>query len=344
MTDTTRPVEEEQASAISATEGRELSYMEAIREALREEMERSPDVFLIGEDIGVFQGAFGVTGELWKEFGEDRVRDSPISENSLVGVGVGSALMGMSPVVELMFGDFVLLAMDQIVNQAAKARLMSGGRVEVPLTIRTTTGATGAAAAHHSQSIEGWLLGMPGVKVVAPTTPADAKGLLKAAIRDRDPVIFLEHKRLYGTQGPVPDGDHLVPIGSASIRRRGTDVTLIGVSGLVVECLEAAEQAASAGIDVEVIDVRSIAPIDTATIFESVEKTSRVVVAQEAPNRGGVAAEIAALVAEYRIDVLDAPIQRVGAKPIPIPYSPVMESHVLPSTDDVAAALMRAMA
>ena len=343
MTDVIQPVDEGRLDG-SAETGREISYMEAIREALSEEMHRSPDVFVIGEDIAVFQGAFGVTGELWKEFGEDRIRDTPISENSLVGVGVGAALMGMSPVVELMFGDFVLLAMDQIVNQAAKARLMSGGRVEVPLTIRTTTGATGAAAAHHSQSIEGWLLGMPGLKIVAPTTPADAKGLLKTAIRDRDPVVFLEHKRLYGRRGPVPDGDHLVPFGSAAIRRAGTDVTLVAISGLVVECLAAAEEVASAGIDVEVIDLRSIAPIDTATIFESAEKTSRVVVAQEAPDRGGVAAEISALIAEHRIDVLDAPIQRVGAKPIPIPYSPAMESHVLPSADDVVSALMRAMA
>ncbi len=323
--------------------GREMTYAEAIRDALREEMRRDDGVFLMGEDIAIFQGAFGVTGELWKEFGEERVLDSPISENSLVGVGVGAALMGMRPVVELMFGDFLLLAMDQIVNQAAKARLMSGGRVSVPLTVRTTTGATGAAGAHHSQSIEGWLLGMPGLKVVAPTTPADAKGLMAAAIRDPDPVVFLEHKRLYGAKGAVPEGEHLVPLGSAAIRRAGHDITLIGVGGLVAECLEAAEQVDKAGISVEVIDLRSIVPLDTSLIFGSVEKTSRAVIAQEAPDRGGVAAEISALVAEHRIDVLDAPIGRVGAKPIPIPYSPAMEQHVLPTSDDIAAALVAAM-
>ena len=322
---------------------RQVTYAEAIRDALREEMLQDERVFIIGEDIAVFQGAFGVTGELWKEFGEERVLDSPISENSLVGVGVGAALMGMRPVVELMFGDFILLAMDQIVNQAAKARLLSGGRVEVPLTIRTTTGATGAAGAHHSQSIEGWLLGMPGLKVVAPTTPADAKGCLTAAIRDPDPVVFLEHKRLYGVKGAVPEGEHLVPLGSAAIRRAGDDITLIGVGGLVVDCLEAANQAETAGISVEVIDLRSIVPIDTATIFASVEKTTRAVVAQEAPDRGGVAAEVSALLAEHRIDVLDAPIGRVGAKPIPIPYGPAMEQHILPSSDDIAAALVAAM-
>ncbi len=321
----------------------EMTYAEAIRDALRTEMLVDDRVFLVGEDIAVFQGAFGVTGELWKEFGDDRVLDSPISENSLVGVGVGSALMGMRPVVELMFGDFVLLAMDQIVNQAAKARLMSGGQVEVPLTIRTTTGATGAAGAHHSQSIEGWLLGMPGLKVVAPTTPADAKGLLTAAIRDRDPVVFLETKGLYGVKGEVPVGEHLVPLGSAAIRRAGTDVTLIGVSGATVNCLAAAEQAAAHGISVEVIDLRSIAPIDTETIFRSVEKTTRVVIAQEAVERGGVAAELSGLIAQYRIDYLDAPIIRVGAKPIPIPYSPAMEQYVLPGRSEIVAALSTAM-
>jgi len=332
---------DQSCGASSATS--EMTYAEAIREALRTEMAHDDRVFLIGEDIAVFQGAFGVTGELWKEFGEERVRDTPISENSLVGVGVGAALMGMRPVVELMFGDFVLLAMDQIVNQAAKARMMSGGQVSVPLTLRTTTGATGAAAAHHSQSIEGWLLGMPGLKVVAPTTPADAKGLLTAAIRDPDPVVFLETKQLYGLKGEVPLGEHVVPLGSAVVRRAGTQVTLIGVGGATAGCLNAANEVAADGIDVEVIDLRSIVPIDTATLFTSVEKTTRVVVVQEAVERGGVAAEVAALIAEHRIDHLDAPILRVGAKPIPVPYSPTMEQHVLPGLSDITAAVSAVM-
>lgn len=320
-----------------------MNYAEALRDAMRLEMLRDDNVFLFGEDIAVFQGAFGVTGELWKEFGEARVRDTPISENSLVGVGVGAALMGMRPVVELMFGDFLLLAMDQIVNQAAKARLMSGGQVSVPLTLRTTTGATGATGAHHSQSVEGWMLGMPGLKIVAPTTPADAKGLLTSAIRDPDPVIVLEHKMLYGTRGEVPEGEHLVPIGTAAVRRVGTDVTLVAVGGIALQCEQVADELAAEGVSVEVIDLRSIAPIDTDTLFASVEKTSRLVVVQEAVRIGGVAAEISALVAQHRLDFLDAPIGRVGARPIPIPYSPEMERHVLPQPSDIRDAVLATM-
>ncbi|NPV85093.1 MAG: alpha-ketoacid dehydrogenase subunit beta [Anaerolineae bacterium] len=320
---------------------REMTYAQAIREALAEEMRRDKNVFLMGEDIAIFEGAFGVTGNLWKEFGLERVRDTPISEAAIVGAGVGAAIMGKRPVVEIMFGDFLPVGMDQIVNQAAKARYMSGGKVSVPLTIRVTTGATGAAAGHHSQSFEGWLIGIPGLKIAVPASPEDAKGLLKTAIRGEDPVIFFEHKRLYGMRGAVPEGDFTIPFGKARLVRRGKDVTLIGISGMVPTCLEAAEELQREGVDAEVIDPRTLVPLDRDLILESAVKTGRVVVVQEAHSRGGAAAEIAALIAEHAMDWMNAPILRVGARNVPIPYSPVLEQEVLPGKEDIIAAVRK---
>lgn len=320
---------------------KEISYAQAIREALAEEMVKDPDVFLMGEDIALFGGAFGVTGPMWKEFGLDRVRDTPISEAALVGAGVGAAIMGMKPVVEIMFGDFLPIAMDQIVNQAAKARFMSGGRVSVPLTIRVTTGATGSAGAHHSQSLESWFTNIPGLKVVVPASPADAKALLKSAIRDPDPVIFFEHKRLYNLKGPVPEGDVTCEFGKANIVREGGDITIIAISGMLVEAMDAAEELAQYGIDVEVVDPRTLLPLDTDTFLKSVEKTSRVLIVQEAYAKGGPAAEIAAHLAEYAMDYLDCPIARIGAKFAPHSYNPEQEKFILPDKNSIVATVRR---
>lgn len=320
---------------------RELTYSEAIYEALREEMERDSAVFILGEDIGKFGGTFGVTRDLVDLFGESRVRDTPISENGIVGVALGAALVGMRPVVEIMFDDFLPVAGDQIVNQLAKMRYMSGGQANVPVVIRTTTGAPLAAAAQHSQSAEGWFMNVPGLKLVMPATPADAKGLLKTAIRGNDPVIFFEHKRLYDLSGAVPDGDYTIPFGVANVVRTGRDVTLIALSGMLPHALEAAQSLADQEIDVEIIDPRTLVPLDSETLVKSVQKTGRVVIAHEGHQRGGVGAEIAALLAEEALDWLDAPIMRVGAKNVPIPYSPTLESVVLPGTADIIQAVQR---
>lgn len=318
-----------------------ISYSEAIREALAEEMSRDPHVFILGEDVGAFGGVFGVTQGLFAEFGPERVRDTPISEAVIVGAALGAALAGMRPVAEIMFGDFVTVAMDQLVNQAAKARYMSGGKAKVPLTIRVATGAPGSAAAQHSQSVEGWFLNVPGLKIVIPATPYDAKGLLKSAIRGEDPVLFFEHKMLYAARGEVPETeeDYLIPFGQAAIRRAGSDVTLIALGGLVQPALTAAEQLAAQNISVEVIDPRTLVPFDKETILTSVQKTGRVVIAHEAHRRGGPGAEIAAIIAEEAIQWLDSPIVRVAAKNVPLPYSPVLEEYVLPSVSDIVQAI-----
>jgi pyruvate dehydrogenase E1 component beta subunit len=321
---------------------REISYAEAIREALREEMQRDPSVFIMGEDVGVFGGVFGVTKGLLEEFGEDWVRDTPISEAAIVGAGLGAAMVGMRPVVEIMFGDFLFCAGDQIANQVAKARFMSGGKARVPLTIRVTTGAPGSAAAQHSQSVESWFMNVPGLKIATPASPADAKGLLKAAIRGEDPVLFFEHKMLYNTQGPVPeDADFSVPFGEATVLREGQDVTLIAVGGMVPKALEAADQLAEHGFSAEVIDPRTLIPLDKNTLIESVAKTSRVVIAYEGHLRSGAGAEIAAMLAEEAIEYLDGPVFRVGAKNVPLPYSPALETYVLPGAADIAEAAGR---
>jgi len=321
---------------------RELSFSDAIREAMVEEMRRDPAVFLMGEDVGVFNGVWGVSHDMLAEFGPERVRDTPISEIAIIGAGLGAAMMGMRPIVEIMFGDFLMCAGDQIVNQVAKARFMSGGKANVPLTIRVTSGAPGSAAAQHSQSPEAWFMNVPGLKLVTPATPSDAKGLLKAAMRGEDPVIFFEPKMLYADKGPVPeDPDFTVPLGKASVAREGTDVTVIAVGIMVKKALAAAEQLAREGISVEVVDPRTLVPLDKETLIASVAKTSRAVVVHEAHVRGGPGAEIAAMLAEEAIEYLDGPIMRVGAKNVPLPYSPVLENFVLPDVVDIVEAVKR---
>lgn len=318
---------------------REISYSEAIREAMVEEMRRDPSVFLMGEDVGTWGGVWGVSESMLREFGEVRVRDTPISEAGIVGAGLGAAMMGMRPIVEIMFGDFLLCAGDQIANQVAKARFMSGGKAKVPLTIRVTTGAPGSAAAQHSQSPESWFMNVPGIKIAVPAMPADAKGLLKAAIRGEDPVLFMEHKMLYALRGPVPqDPDFTVPFGQAAVVREGKDITLIGIGIMVHKSLEAAQRLARRGVEAEVVDPRTLVPLDRQTLIQSVAKTGRVVISHEAHKRSGPGAEIAAMLAEEAVEYLDGPIMRVAAKNVPLPYSPVLENWVLPSVEDIVAA------
>lgn len=321
---------------------RTITYSEAIREALCEEMRRDDGVFLMGEDVGVFNGVWGVSHDMLAEFGQERVRDTAISEINIVGSGLGAAMVGMRPVVEIMFGDFLMCAGDQIANQVAKARYMSGGKANVPLTIRITTGAPGSAAAQHSQSPESWFMNIPGLKIVVPATPADAKGLLRSAIRGEDPVLFFEHKMLYALQGPVPEDENfLVPFGKANILRSGKDVTLVGIGIMVQKALEAAEKLAGEGIDAEVIDPRTLVPLDRQTLIDSVAKTGKIVIAHEAHLRNGPGAEIAAMLAEEAIEYLDGPILRVGAKNVPLPYSPELENFVLPGVEDLVMAARR---
>jgi pyruvate/2-oxoglutarate/acetoin dehydrogenase E1 component len=314
---------------------RELTYWQAVQEALREEMVRDPRVFLMGEDIGVYGGAFGATRGLLGEFGAERVRCTPISEATIVGAGIGAAVTGMRPVVEIMFMDFVTLAMDQIANHAAKFRYMYGPQARVPLVIRTPAGGGRSYGATHSQSLEAWFLHVPGIKVIAPATPADAKGLLKSAIRDDNPVLCVEHKLLYATTGPVPDGDVAEPLGQAAIRREGTDVTLVAYSYYVGVALQAAEALARDGIEAEVVDLRTLVPLDTEAVLDSVRKTGRLVCIEEGTRTGGVGAEIAARVAEEAYEYLDAPIRRVATPDIPIPFSPVLEDAALPKVDGI---------
>jgi pyruvate/2-oxoglutarate/acetoin dehydrogenase E1 component len=315
---------------------RTITYSQAIYETLREAMERDPNVILIGEDVGAFGGVWGVSGDLVKLFGEDRVRDTPISEAGIVGAGLGAAMMGMRPIVEIMFGDFMPVAGDQLVNQVAKARYMSGGKANIPLTIRVTTGAPGSSAAQHSQSPEGWYMNVPGFKIAVPATPADAKGLLRTALRGEDPVLFFEHKMLYATKGDVPeDPDFAVPFGQAAVQRAGKDVTIVAIGGMLPKVMAAAERLAAQGIEAEVIDPRTLVPLDKATILASVRKTSRVLIAYEAHKRLGPGAEIAAMIAEEGIGYLDGPIVRVAARNVPLPYSPELENFVLPSAQDI---------
>jgi pyruvate dehydrogenase E1 component beta subunit len=308
---------------------------------MREEMRRDPLVFVIGEDMALQGGVFGQFKGLPEEFGVDRVLDTPISETSIVGAAVGAALCGARPVVDMHFADFIACAMDEVVNQAAKARYMFGGQCNVPMVLRMPDGAINSAAAHHSQSMESWMLHVPGVKLAVPSNPYDAKGLLKSAIRDPDPVLYYEHKALFKVKGEVPDDEYLVPLGRASVRRAGQDVTIISYSLMVTRCLEAAEQLDGEGIDAEVIDLRSLRPLDWDAIAASVRKTHRVVVAHEACRTGGVGAELAAQIGEELFDELDAPIRRVGAKDVPMPFSPPLEQYVLPGPADVVAAVRR---
>jgi acetoin:2,6-dichlorophenolindophenol oxidoreductase subunit beta len=321
---------------------RELTFSEAIREAMCEEMRSDPNVFLMGEDVGIFNGVWGVSNGMLDEFGPERIRDTAISEIAIIGSALGAAMSGMRPIAEIMFGDFLMCAGDQLVNQVAKARFMSGGKANVPLTIRVTSGAPGSAAAQHSQSPESWFMNVPGLKIVVPATPADAKGLLKTALRGQDPVLFFEHKMLYGLKGPVPeDTEFSVPFGQASILRPGKDVTIIGVGIMVQKALKAAEKLAAEGIDAEVIDPRTLVPLDAQSLIDSAAKTGRVVIAHEAHVRSGPGAEIAAVLAERAVEYLDGPILRVGAKNVPLPYSPELEQSVLPDVDDVVKAVKR---
>ncbi len=318
---------------------RQLTFSEALREAMAEEMGRDSSVFLMGEDVGVFGGVFGVSAGLYEEFGEGRVRDTPISEQAVVGAGLGAALVGMRPIVEIMFADFTTVAMDQIVNQAAKARYMSGGKAKVPLTMRVVNGAPGSAAAQHSQSPESWFMNVPGLKIAIPATPYDAKGLLKSAVRGEDPVLFFEHKMLYAVKGDVPEEDYLVPFGQAALRREGADATVIAIGGVLPKVMQAADQLAGKGISVEVIDPRTLVPLDTTMMIESVKKTHRVVIVHEAHRRAGPGAEIAASLAEAAIAYLDAPILRVATKNVPFPYNPELESFILPSVAEIVEAV-----
>jgi len=318
---------------------RELSFAQAIQEALGLAMAADDRVFLMGEDIGVYGGAFQVTGDLVERFGADRVMDTPIAELGGAGVAVGAALTGMRPVFELQFSDFSTLAMEQIVNQAAKLRYMLGGSVSVPLVIRMPTGSGTGAAAQHSQSLEAWFAHVPGLKVVEPTTPHDAKGLLLAAIEDPDPVMIFEHKLLYKMKGPVPEGHYTVPLNKAEIRRAGKDVTVAAMGIMVSKALEAATKLAAEGIDAEVIDLRSLRPLDIGTVSASVVKTSRLLCVYEGVKTLGIGAEVSAAIAESEaFDHLDAPIMRLGGAETPIPYSPILEKAAVPQVDDIAEA------
>ena len=319
---------------------RELTYAEAIREALAQAMEADPRVFTLGEDIGVYGGAFGVTGDLVHRFGEERVIDTPISELGIAGAAVGAAITGMRPVLEFQFSDFVTLAMEQIVNQEAKIRFMFGGKASVPMVVRMPAGSGTGAAAQHSQSLEAWFAHVPGLKVVQPSTPYDAKGLLLAAIDDPNPVLIFEHKLLYKTKGHVPAEPYRVPIGTAVTRRAGSTATVVATSIMVHRALEAAEALAPEGIDAEVIDLRSLRPIDTAAIEASARRTGRLLVVHEGVRTLGIGAEIAAHVAgSEAFDFLDAPIMRLGGRDAPLPYNPVLEKAAVPQVPDIVAAL-----
>jgi acetoin:2,6-dichlorophenolindophenol oxidoreductase subunit beta len=319
---------------------REITYAEAIREALSEEMRADPRVFLLGEDIGIYGGAFGVTKGMIQEFGEERVRDTPLSEHAITGAAAGAALTGMRPVVEIMFSDFLTIALEQLANQAAKSHYQFGGQASVPMVLRTAGGSGTGAAEQHSQSLEAWVCHVPGLKVVIPSTPADAKGLLKASIRDPNPVVFIEQKLLYRQKGPVPDPaeDLQIPLGVADIKRAGSDLTIVTWGRMVPRCREAAETLAAEGLDVEVIDVRTLVPLDKACIIESVKKTGRVMIVHEACQTAGYGAEIAAVIADSEaFFYLDAPIRRVAGLDVPIPYNPELEASVVPTLEKILA-------
>ena len=322
---------------------REIMYRDALREALNEEMEANPDVFIIGEGIAERGGSYKVTEGLLAKFGKDRVRDTPISEASMIGVGVGAAIAGTRPVVEILYVDFAMLGMDQIVNQAAKFRLMTGGGGRVPFVMRTQGGTGGGVAAQHSQSLEALFYHIPGLRVVMPSTPVDAKGLLKYALRQPDPVMFLEHKHLYMTKGPVPEGEIVIEFGTADIKREGSDVTVIAWSNMIPRTLEAAGELAQQGISVEVLDPRTLTPLDRDSILASVAKTNRCVIVQEAVRRGGVASDIAAMIQEAAFYDLDAPVAIVAGMNTPIPFNLALEQAAVPQKDDIVAAIRRVM-
>ena len=322
----------------------ELTYREAVRDALSRAMREDEDVFIMGEDIAEMGGSMGVTQGMLAEFGPERVRNTPISEIAIVGTGIGAAMQGMRPVVEIMYQDFLTLSMEQLVNQAAKHRTMSGGQLKVPLTVRTRGGAGWSPGAQHAQQLEAWFVHVPGLKVAYPSTPEDVRGLLWSSIYDDNPVIFFEHRLLYPLKGEVPDELQPIPFGQARVMREGSDVTVIAIGRMVPEALQAAEQAKEEGISVEVIDPRTLLPLDEQTILDSVRKTTRCVTAHEAVTRGGFGAELAAVVQAGAFDYLDAPIERVGAKFAPLAFAPAMEQWAVPHAADVLEAVKRTMA
>jgi pyruvate/2-oxoglutarate/acetoin dehydrogenase E1 component len=324
-------------TSVSETSTRQITFAQAINEALAEEMRRDPTIFIIGEDVAEAGTPFKVLSGLVKEFGTKRVIDSPISEAGIAGIGVGAAMTGMRPVVDIMFGDFLTLTMDQLVNQAAKIHYMSGGKLKVPLVLRTTLGATRRSAAQHSQSLHAWVSHIPGLKVIVPATPYDAKGLLKSAIRDDNPVVFFEDKMMYQLKGPVPQEEYTIPLGAADIKRVGTDVTLVATSSMVQVALDAADRLDGAGISAEVVDVRTTVPLDKEALIGSVKKTTRAIVIDEGYQSYGVTAEIASIIADGAFYYLDAPVKRMGAMDVPVPFSPVLEDQTVPTPDAVAA-------
>ena len=324
---------------------KELSYLEAIREALAEEMRRDPKVFVLGEDVGPYGGAFGATQGLADEFGESRCLDMPISESAIVGVSIGASQRGYRPVAEMQFADFISCGFDQIVNQAATLRYRCGGRVAVPIVIRAPSGGNVGGGLYHSQNPEAWFIHRAGLKVVAPATAYDAKGLLKAAIRDDNPVLYFEHKYLYRrARGPVPEGDEIVPIGVAAIRRPGTDATLVTYGAMVQPSLEAADRLAKEGVEVEVIDLRTLLPYDKVALFTSIEKTSRLLIVHEDVKTLGLGSELAAVVAEERFETLDAPVMRLTYPDTHCPFSQVLEQSNLPNADTITGALRQLVA
>ena len=317
--------------------GREITLGEAVREALAEEMRSDPTVFIMGEDVAEAGTPFKVLSGLVEEFGPRRVIDTPISEAGFTGICVGAAITGMRPVIDIMFGDFITLTMDQMVNQASKTHYMSGGKLKVPLVLRTTLGATRRSGAQHSQSLHAWPSHIPGLKVVLPATPYDAKGLLKTAIRDDNPVVFFEDKMMFQTKGPVPEGDYTIPFGVADVKRTGEDITLIATSSMVYVALGAADLLATENISAEVVDLRTTFPLDKQTLIDSAKKTSRVIVIDEGYERYGVTGEIASVIADGAFYHLDAPVKRMGAMDVPVPFSPVLEDLTVPTAESVAA-------
>jgi pyruvate/2-oxoglutarate/acetoin dehydrogenase E1 component len=320
-----------------------IMYREAVRDAMAEEMRRDPRVFVMGEDVAIYGGAYSATQGLLEEFGEERIRDTAISEAVIAGAATGAAMCGMRPVAEIMYVDFMTLAMDQFVNQAAKNRYMFGGKTTVPMVLRTEGGAGRCIAAHHSQSLEAWFVHAPGIFVVMPSTPYDAKGLLKTCIRDDNPILFIEHKMLYNTKGEVPAEEYLIPLGQAAVRRSGDDVTIISYSRMALRAAEAGELLAKEGIQADVIDLRCLKPLDMDCVLESVRKTGRVVVASEAYKEGNFVCELMARIQELAFDDLDAPIERVCAANVPVPMSPVLENEAIPTTDKIVAAAKRTL-
>lgn len=325
------------SSPSTAVETRELTLSQAVNEALAEELRRDPTVFVLGEDVAEAGTPFKVLAGLVEEFGAERVLDTPISEPGITGLALGAAMTGMRPVVDIMFGDFLTLIMDQVVNQAAKAHYMSGGSLKAPLTVRTTLGATRRSAAQHSQSLHAWVAHIPGLKVCVPSTPYDAKGLLKSAIRDDNPVVVFEDKMMYTTKGHVPEGEYLIPLGVADVKREGDDLTMIATSSMVYVALEAAAALEEHGLSVEVVDPRTLSPLDTGTLIASAKKTGRVIVIDEGHQSYGASAELAAVVADGAFWHLDAPVKRMGAMDVPIPFSPVLEDETVPTAERVVA-------